>query len=89
METRHLSPLFYTIIRAQFVSGGDDSSGGGDCGDDCSGGGGDCGDDCSGGGDDSSEQMLDLQQADQLRKALLMLPMPGSKLLLQFSLNTS
>ena len=78
METSYLSPLFYTIIRAQFVSGGDDSSGGGDCGDDY-----------SGGDDDSSEQMLDLQQADQLRKALLMLPMPGSKLLLQFSLNTS
>jgi hypothetical protein len=60
--------LLYTVSLVFWFVSGDDSDGSdGGCGDVCSGGDGYCGD------DDSSEQMRDLQQADQLRKALLML----------------
>ena len=78
---RYLSPLLYAVSRASWSVSGGDSSGGDVCGgdvcsdddgdDDGDSDGGCCGDDCS---DGKSEQMRDLQQADQLRKALLMLP---------------
>jgi hypothetical protein len=70
--------LYVVSLVFWFVSGGDsDGSDGGCCGDVCSGGDGYCGDDGSDGGccgdDSNGEQMRDLQQADQLQKALLML----------------
>ncbi len=66
--------LYAVSLVFWFVSGGDSDGSDGGCDDVCSDDGGD-GDNDGGccGDDDSSEQMRDLQQADQLRKALLTL----------------